>query len=56
MSNSSVKVGYTADFTYVRREALEYVGIRLYVQSYSRFTIWYKNKQYNINLKRDLGH
>ena len=52
MSNSSVKVGYTADFTYVRREALEYVGIRLYVQSYSRFTIWYKNKQYNINLKR----
>lgn len=49
---SSSKVGYTSDISLSRREKLEDAGIKLYAESYSRFTIEYKGKEYNINLKR----
>ena len=49
---SSSKVGYTSDISLSRREKLEDAGIKLNVESYSRFTIEYKGKEYNINLKR----
>ena len=48
----SSKVGYTSDISLSRREKLEDAGIKLNVESYSRFTIEYKGKEYNINLKR----
>ena len=48
----SSKVGYTLDISLSRREKLEDAGIKLHVESYSRFTIEYKGKGYNINLKR----
>lgn len=45
------KVGYTADLYYGKRMIIEDTGIKLHVQSYSRFIIEYKGKEYKITLR-----